>query len=112
MYLISEGLGTISGGEGRIWKAASKRPSIILPPGICIIPSPSVCTEFSDISNGGFPGGSGCKESVCNVGYLSLISGSRRSCGEWNSYQYTCLENSTDRGAWQAIVHGVAKSCT
>ena len=28
------------------------------------------------------------------------------------SFQYSCLENSMDRGAWQAIVHGVAKSST
>ena len=34
--------------------------------------------------------------------------------GEGNGYslQYFCLENSMDRGAWQAIVHGVAKSKT
>ena len=34
--------------------------------------------------------------------------------GEGNGYslQYFCLENSMDRGAWQAIVHGVTKSWT
>ena len=39
---------------------------------------------------------------------------SERSLGEGNGYplQYSCLENSMDRGAWQAIVHGVAKSQT
>ena len=42
------------------------------------------------------------------------IPGSRRSPGEGNGYpfQYSCLENSTDRGAWWATVHGVAKSRT
>ena len=30
--------------------------------------------------------------------------------GNSNSLQYPCLENSTDRGFWQAIVHGVAQS--
>ena len=37
--------------------------------------------------------------------------GSGRSPGEGNGnpVQYSCLENSTDRGAWQAIVHGVTK---
>ena len=30
--------------------------------------------------------------------------------GSGNPLQYSCLENPTDRGAWQATVHGVAKS--
>ena len=62
----------------------------------------------------GFPGGSDGKESACNVGDLSLIPGSGRSPGEGNGYpfQYSCLENSTDRGVWQATVYGVAKSRT
>ena len=40
------------------------------------------------------------------------ISGSGRSSGEENGnpLHYSCLENSKDRGAWRAIVHGVAKS--
>ena len=39
------------------------------------------------------------------------ISGSRRSPGEGNGspLQYSCLGNLMDRGAWHAIVHGVAK---
>ena len=38
----------------------------------------------------------------------------RRSAGEGNGYplQYSCLENPMDRGAWQATVHGIAKSQT
>ena len=42
------------------------------------------------------------------------ISGLGRSLGEGNgnSFQYSCLENSMDRGVWQAIVHRVAKSWT
>ena len=49
-----------------------------------------------------FPGGSDDKESACNAGDLSLIPGLRRSPGEGNGYplQYSCLENSMDRGAW------------
>ena len=31
---------------------------------------------------------------------------------EWLPIQYSCLENSMDRGAWQAMVHGVAKTQT
>ena len=59
----------------------------------------------------GFPGGSDGKESACNVGDLGLIPELGRSPGEGNNnpFQYSCLENSMDRGAWQAIVHGVAK---
>ena len=42
----------------------------------------------------------------------SSIPGSGRSSeeGRGNSLQYSCLENPVDRGAWQATVHGVAKS--
>ena len=62
----------------------------------------------------GFPDGSAGKESTCNVGDLSLIPGLGRSPGERNSYplQYSGLENSVDRRAWQTTVQGVAKSWT
>ena len=62
----------------------------------------------------GFPGGSDGKESSCNAGDLASIPGLGRSPGEGNGYplQYSGLENSTDRGAWKATVHGVAKSQT
>ena len=59
-------------------------------------------------------GGSVGKESACHVGDLGSIPGLGRSPGEGNSYplQYFGLENSMDKGAWQAIVHEVAKSRT
>ena len=62
----------------------------------------------------GFPGGSEVKASACNVGDLGLSPGSGRSPGEGNGnpLQYSCMENPMDRGAWQATVHGVAKSWT
>ena len=62
----------------------------------------------------GFPGGSAGKESTCNVGDLGSISGLGRSPREENGYplQYSGLENSMNRGAWQATVHGVTKSWT
>ena len=60
----------------------------------------------------GFPGGSDGKESACNAENPGLIPWSGRSPGEENGnlLQYSCLENSMDRGAWWATVHGIAKS--
>ena len=62
----------------------------------------------------GFPGGSNTKEYACNAGDLGLIPRLGRSLGEGNGYplQHSCLENSMDRGAWQATVHGLTKSWT
>ena len=59
----------------------------------------------------GFPGSSLGKKSACDVGHLSLIPGLGRSPGEENGnlLQYSCLENTMDRGTWWAIVHGVTK---
>ena len=61
-----------------------------------------------------FPGGSDGKESTWNVGDLGLIHGLERCPRAGNSYplQYSCLDDSMDRGAWQATVHRVAKSQT
>ena len=63
-------------------------------------------------SRKGFPGGSVVKNPPTNVGDVDLSPGTGRSPGEGNGnpLQYSCLENSMDRGAWQAIVNGVAKS--
>ena len=62
----------------------------------------------------GFPSGSDSKASVCNAGDQGSIPGLGRSPGEGNGspLQYSCMENPMDRGAWQAIVHGVVKSRT
>ena len=60
------------------------------------------------------PDSSAGKESTCNAGDLSSIPGLGRSPGEGKGYplRYSCLENSMDRGARQAAVHGVSKSQT
>ena len=62
----------------------------------------------------GFPGGTDHKEFSCHTGDSDSIPGLGRSHEKGNSYpfQYSCLENSMDRGAWQATVHGVTKSWT
>ena len=62
----------------------------------------------------GFPSSSTGKEFTWNAGELDLIPGLGIFPGKENGYplQYSCLENSMDRGDWQATVHGVAKSQT
>ena len=62
----------------------------------------------------GFHGSSAARESACNAGEAGdrgSIPGSGRSsgAGHGNPLQYSCLENPMDRGAWRAIVQGVAK---
>jgi len=54
------------------------------------------------------------KASTCNAGNLGSIPESGRSPGEGNGnpLQYSCLENSMDRGAWWATAHGVTKNWT
>ena len=59
----------------------------------------------------GLPSGSDGKESSCKAGDLGSIPGSGKSPRERNGnpVQYSCLENSSDREAWQATVHGVTE---
>ena len=54
------------------------------------------------------------KASAYNAEDLDSIPGLGRSPGEGNGnpFQYPCLENSMDGGAWQATVHGVTNSQT
>ena len=61
-----------------------------------------------------FRGGSLVKNPPASAGDAGLIPGSGRSPGEMNGYplQESCLENSMDRGAWWATVHGVTMSRT
>ena len=58
----------------------------------------------------GFPWRVSGKESACNARDPGLIPGSGRSSGggHGNPLQYSCLENPTDRGTWQAKVHKTA----
>ena len=64
----------------------------------------------------GFLGGAAVKNLTASAGYTrdaTSIPGLGRSPGMGNGYplQYSCLENSMDRGTWWATVNGVTKSC-
>ena len=71
-----------------------------------------ICFLLKD--GGGFPGGSEVKNQPASAGDRGLTPGSGRSAEEGNGspLQYSCLENSMDRGAWWATVHVVTKSQT
>ena len=63
----------------------------------------------------GFPGGTSVENLPANAGDkgdVGVIPGSGRYPGVENGspFQFSFLENPMDRGAWQAIIHGVAKS--
>ena len=65
----------------------------------------------------GFPGDAVVKNMPANAGdtrNVGSMPGSGRSPRVWNGnqFQYSCLENSMDRGAWWAIDHDVSKSQT
>ena len=62
----------------------------------------------------GLPDDSDGKESTCNAEDLGPIPGLGGCPGgrHGNPCQYSCLENSTDRGPWWATVHGITKSWT
>ena len=68
--------------------------------------------------NKGFPGGASGKESACQCrrhkrcGFNPQVRKIPRKRAWQRSLQYSCLENSMDRGAWRATVHRSAKSQT
>ena len=66
------------------------------------------------LNSGSFPGALDGKESACKVGDQGLIPGSGRfhGKGNCNPFQYSCLGNPMDSGAWRATAHGVVKSQT
>ena len=92
--------------------AKIKRPNI----GKDVKQSEVLYIVFLEYKNGirVFPGGSNGKESACSAGDPGLIPGLGISPGEGNGYplQYSCLEYSTDRGAWWAMIRGVVQSWT
>ena len=75
---------------------------------------PCLQINIEQLFIGGVPGGSVVKNPPANAGVTGdagSIPGSGRSPGggNGNSLQYSCLENPTDRGAWQSTVHGVTR---
>ena len=76
------------------------------------------------LTQGSNPGLPHCRQTLYRLSHLKnlppntedvgLIPGSGRSPGEGNGYppQYSCLENSMDRGAWWVTVHGIMESLT
>ena len=65
----------------------------------------------------GFPSGASGKESACQCRKLrrhgfNLWVGKSLRAGRGNPIQYSCLDNSMERGDWRAIVHGVTESRT
>ena len=76
-----------------------------------------MCKVFSSSyssAESSYTAGSDGEESACDAGDPGSITGSGRSPGEGNGnlLWYSCLENSIDRGAWWATVHGIAESQT
>ena len=92
------GPGWVQGSERRRSKGSSILHSVPLP----------THTDFWK----GFLGGSVVKKTAHQARDVGSIPGYGRSPrgGNGNPFQYSCLENPMDRGAWRATVHGVAKS--
>ena len=82
---------------------ASIRFKVITFPEYILYTSPLAILAFPSISDS--------KAFACNAGDLGLIPGPGRSPeeGNGNPLQYSCLENSIDRGAWWATAHGVTE---
>ena len=71
---------------------------------------PEYCSRLNCVPHS--PAGSDSKETGLNAGDSASNPGSGRSPGECNGnpFQYSCLGNPMDKGAWWARVHGAAKS--
>ena len=91
-----------------IARRPARTPSLLVPPG------KDGGSQLLCVSGPGFPGGSAVKDPPANTGDVGSTPGLGRCPGEGNGYpfQYCCLRNAMDRGAWWARVHGVTKSRT
>ena len=71
-------------------------------------------SDWTELDTEDFPSGAVVKNPPTNTGVSGSIPGSGRFLGRENGkpFQYSCLGNPMDRGAWWAMVLGVAKSWT
>ena len=92
-----------------VWQGWSRRTPVRVSQRICYLQTLNICQPMK-----AFPHSLVRQQSACNAGDPGSIPGSGRSpgMGDGNPLQCSCLENPTDRGAWRATVHGVAKSDT
>ena len=90
-----------------VWQGWSRRMPVRVSQRICYLQTLNICQPMK-----AFPRSSVRQQSACNAGDPGSIPGSGGSpgVGDGNPLRYSCLENPTDRGAWRATVHGVAKS--
>ena len=96
--------------------ASSSGLSLLVLTALLLVGNKIACWHRAGVT-WGFPDGPVVKNPPASAGDrrdVGSIPGSERSPGEGNNnpLQYSCLENSTDRGGWRATVHGVAKSQT
>ena len=89
-----------------------KRLKNLSEPQVEVVEQPEVVELGFEPRQYGLPWWPSGKETACSTGEVGLIPGLRRTPGEGNGNprQYFCLGKLMDRGAWQATVHGVAKS--
>ena len=104
----------------RVWEPGDGSADGCSAPGDILLgggASASFCHLTSHPQRTGFPGGAVGKNPPANAGNARDTgsipgSGGSPGGGKGSPLQYSCLENPTDRGAWRAIVHGVAESQT
>ena len=85
-----------------VGSASPNKPGSLLPLEVCLLSTFRNHIHFEgEFLGNGLPWWVGDKESACNAGDRGSVPGSGRSPGEGNGYplQYSCLENSLDRGA-------------
>ena len=114
--LVSPSLGGRFFTSSTSWDTGKEWFLLLFPGATWVLLEHSSIPKFHRSSNWkwGFQGSSYDEESACIVGDLSSIPGQEDPPGEGhgNRLQYSCLENSMDRGAWCAAVHGITKSQT
>ena len=101
------------GHTANIWQRLDLNPGLRLP-SFQLMLQRQLYISSCNLGPKGFPGGTVVKNPPASAGDMGSIPGLGRSPGirNGNPLQYSYLENSMDRGAWQATVHNVKKSQT